>query len=416
MDSPVKSKFLSSVDQEKKKTRVVLFVLTVFALCTVGTSAWALFGGKVDAFTADNVHIDSTGKIINSAKLYVTEDAVRIDGLPGAGMGKGPQINLSMLILKKQKKSYFYNHDKKLVFEAPADEKDYSAGYKALDNIESEKVLGKEKVSGYKCVKKEVVASFEAMGRSIKSKLIVWESDKFDMPLRTMDEDGAIEEMRNIKTGKPSKKLFRPMPGYKKVDSMMAVMGMDFGAMMAQKNAMDEKEEDAQTMSNPAAGGMKNSEKSQQAKQRNLENMDINKIMKQMGGNMSPEQKAQLMRTMNQVKNRIKDTNEGPGSADRIWQIIPRRPGDKVGAEFKTTNVLNVTMGTRTPLESVFKFYKNKLTAKGWKDGGMYLQDGQGSINLSKGEQRLSISSAKNPGIEGDYSYFYMMQLNGPDN
>lgn len=401
------------------KTQIMkpgLFILITAAfLCIAATPTFALFGGKVDAFTADNVHIDSNGNIIHSAKLYVTEDAIRIDGLPAGGIGNGPKMDLTMLILKKQKKTFFYNHDKKLVFEAPADEKDYSEGYKALDNIESEKVLGKEKVSGYKCVKKEVITSFKAMGSSMKSRLLVWESDKFEMPLRTMDEDGEIEEMRNIKTGKPSKKLFRPMPGYKKVGSMMAVMGMDFGTMMAQKNAMKEEEEKTRTMLNPAAAGKKKPGKNRQSGQQNLENMDIGKIMEQMGGNMSPEEKAQLMQTMNQVMNRVKDTKEGPGSADRIWQFIPRRPGDKVGAELKTTNVLNVTMGTKAPLESVFKFYKNKLTAKGWKDQGMYLQNGEGSMSMTKRDQHLTISSAENPGIQGNYSRFYMMQLNGPD-
>lgn len=390
-----------------------MFVAIILGLCVAVNPSYALFGGKVDAFTADNVYIDSKGKMIHSGKLYVTEDAIRIDGLPAGGMGKAPGMNLTMLILKNQKKTFFYNHDKKLVFEAPADEKDFSAGYKALDNIESEKVLGKETVSGYKCVKKEIITSFKAMGSSIKTRLFVWESDKFDMPLRTMDEDGDMEEMRNIKTEKPSKKIFRPIPGYKTVGSMMAVMGMDFGAMMAQENAMGK--EEVQPIPNPAASRLKNSEKNQQSKQQNLENMDISKLMEQMGGNMSPGEKEQFMQTMNHVMNRIQDTQEGPGSADKIWQIIPRRPGDKVGAELKTTNILNVTMGTNTSLESIFKFYKNKLTAKGWKDQGMYLQNGEGSMNMTKGEQILSISSAEDPGIKGNYSHFYMMQLNGPD-
>ena len=397
-----------------KCIRFGLYVITTVVLLSVAaTPTFALFGGKIDSFSADNVSIDENGTTINTAKLYVTKDAMRIDGMPSGGMG-GAKLKMSMLVLKKQNKSYFYNHDKKLVFEAPADEKDYAAGYKAMDNIESEKVLGNEKVSGYKCVKKEVVTSMQIMGQDMKSKLIVWESDKFEIPLRTMDEDGAIEEMRNIDTGKPSKKLFQPMAGYKKVDNMMALMGMDFGAMMAQEQAMDE-EEEPQATPNPKAWGKKKPAVKQPASPQNLENMDFSKIMEQIGENMSPEQKAQLMQTMNQVQNRIKDTKEGPGSAKKIWQIIPKRPGDKVGEEFKTTNVLNVIMGTNGSLMDVFDFYKNKLAARGWKDQGMYIQNGEGSLNLVKGEQRLSISSAKNKGVKGNYKTFYMMQLNGPD-
>jgi len=104
----------------------------------------------------------------------------------------------------------------------------------SADNVESEKVLGKEKVSGYKCVKKEVITSMAVMGQTLKNKLTIWESDQFEMPLRTMVEDGGIMEMRDIDTDKPSKKLFRPMPGYKKVDNLMAAMGMDFDITVTQ--------------------------------------------------------------------------------------------------------------------------------------------------------------------------------------
>lgn len=393
----------------------IFIMITAVLLCVAATPAFALFGGKIDNFSADSVLINENGKVMNTAKLYVTKDAIRIDGLPAGGMGS-EKLNLSMLILKKQKKSYFYNHDKKLVFEAPADEKDYAAGYKAMDNIESENVLGKEKVSGYKCVKKEVVISMQVMGQDMKNKLIVWESDKFEMPLRTMDEDGAMDEMRNIKEGKPPKKMMRPLTGYKQVGNMMAVMGMDLGAMMAQEQAMDE-EKDVQTTPKPStkAWGKNKPAAKQPATPQNPENMDISKIMEQIGENMSPEEKAQFMQTMNHIQNRINDTKEGPGSAKKIWQIIPKRPGDKVGDELKTTNVLNVIMGTNASLMDVFDFYKNKLTSKGWKDQGMYLQNGQGSLSLVKGEQRLSISSAENKGVKGNYKTFYMMQLNGPD-
>ncbi len=383
-----------------RRFQIFLLVLVAFAMSLVAASpAFALFGGKVDSFQADAVQIDSNGKIINTSKLYITPDAMRMDGLPAAGMG-GESMNMSILVLKKQEKMYFYNHDKKLVFEGPADESDFNSAFEALDHVESEKVLGKEKVSGYKCVKKEVVTGMTVMGNTMKDKLIVWESDKFEMPLRTMDDDGAIHEMRNIKTGKPAKKYFRPISGYKKVDNMMAVMGMDLGAMMAQDM---EEDEDAQAMPNPGAA------------QQDMENIDVNKLMEQMGENMSPEEKAQFMETMAHVMNRVKDTKEGPGAAKKIWQFIPKRSGDKVGSELKTTNVLNVTMGSNSSLEQVFDFYKNKLTAKGWTNHSMFMQNGEGSMGMNKGDQRVSISSSENPGMKGAYTFFYTVHLNGPN-
>ncbi len=78
----------------------------------------------MESFFAESVTIDSNGSVINSAKLYVTKDAMRIDGLMGGDIGGGSKPDLSMMVLKKQNKTYLYNHDKKLVFQEPAEEKD----------------------------------------------------------------------------------------------------------------------------------------------------------------------------------------------------------------------------------------------------------------------------------------------------
>jgi len=41
----------------------------------------------------------------------------------------------------------------------------------------------------------------------------IWESDKFEMPLRIKDDEGNISELRNIDTRKPAARLFRPLTG-----------------------------------------------------------------------------------------------------------------------------------------------------------------------------------------------------------
>ena len=368
---------------------ITLFFATALALCFTVSPCHALFGGKLDSFSAENVEIAPNGKVVNISKIYMTPDAMRMDGMPGQGGQGMPKMDLSVLVLKKQNKQYFYNHDKKLVFESPVDDEISKAGYKAMDNIESEKVLGKEKVSGYKCVKKEVVTSMNVMGQTIKNKLIVWESDRFEMPLRTQDEDGAIQEMRNIKTGKPSKKLFRPLTGYKKVDNMMAVMGMDFKAMMAQENA-----------------------KEAEVQPQNMEEIDTKKMMEQMsqamGDNMSPEQKAQMMQIMSQAMAQTNQKNVGQGASKDLFKIIPRRAGDKVGYEMKINNILDVILGTNSTLQQVFDFYGKKLSAKGWKDGGTFIQNGQGTKSMSKGDQTILFAWADKPtDMKGNYKLYY---------
>lgn len=401
------------------KTGFVLVKAAVF-LCLAATPAFALFGGKIKHFTADNVSIDPNGKVVHTGKVYFSDGDMRMDdvgGMMGNEMG-GKTPDLSMLALKKQGKMYFYNHDKKLVYEGPLEDEDMMPGYKSMDNIESERVLGKEKVSGYKCVKKEIITASTFMGTTEKEKLIVWESDRFDFPLRTMTDDGEIFELRNIDEGKPPKNKMQPLSGYKKVGNMMAVMGMDFGEMMAKERAMEEAEDAPSAPKSPGAWGKKTPAQPPAGSQ-NLEDMDVNAMMEKMnqamGKNMTPEEKAEFMQAMTHAMNQAKQVKEGPGAAGQIWQIIPKRPGDQIGDELKTPGNLMVTMGTKAPLKSVFNFYMNKMKSKGWKDQGMYLQDGQGHLNMTKGDQRLTISSAEDPGMDGNFTQFYMLQLRGPN-
>lgn len=367
---------------EKNNSRIIPLVFVVLMLCLMAAPpAFALFSGKVDSFAADMVEIAPNGKMVNTSKIYMTPDAMRIDGMPGGGVKGMPEMNISMLVLKKQDKQYFYNHDKKLVFESPIDEEMTKAGYKAMDNIESEKVLGKEKVSGYTCAKKEVVTNMNVMGNSMKNKLIVWENDNFDMPLRTMDEDGAVQEMRNIKTGKPSKKIFRPLAGYKRVNNMMAVMGMNFGAMMA--------EDEDEGQRNPAPDNQGNQEGDTQALMAHLQ--------QSMGENMSPDEKEQMMQIMAQVMGQADQKNLGQGASLDLWKIIPRRGSDKVGYEMKVQNTIDVILGTNSTLQQVFDFYGKKLSAKGWQNQSTYIEGGQGMMSLQKNNETIMFAWAEKP-------------------
>ena len=377
---------------KKNNSRIIPVISAVFVLCLMAAApAFALFGGKVDSFAADMVEIERSGKVVNTSKLYMTPDAMRMDGMPGGGAKGMPNLNISLLVLKKKDKQYVYNHDKKLVFESPIDEEMTNAGYKAMDNIESENVLGKEKVSGYKCVKKEVTTSMAVMGSSMKSRLIVWESDKFAMPLRTMDEDGAIQEMRNIKTGKPSKKLFRPMAGYKKVDNMMAVMGMDFGAMMAADEDEDEQ---------GSNGSQGNDDVDAQALMAHLQQT--------MGKNMSPEEKEQMMKILGQTMAQVNQTNPGQGASKDLWKIIPKRGSDRVGYEMKINNTLDVILGTNSTLQQVFDYYGKKLVAKGWTSQSTYIEDGQGMMSLQKNNETIMFAWAEKPtDMKGNYKLYY---------
>ena len=375
-----------------------LFLVVLFCFMISPSSSHALFGGKIESFSADQVMISPDGKVMSTSKLYITPDVYRMDGLPMGGQG-GMTQNLTILGFKKENKQYIYNHDKKLVFESQLDENDMLEKMKSNENVDSEKILGKEKVSGYKCVKREVTRTMTMMGTKITTTQIEWQNDKFEFPLRIQMEQGQIMEFRNIDKGKPSKKLFRRLTGYKKVDNMMAVMGLDFAAMAREETKSDDE--------------------NQQAVQEDISEADVEEMMatmKQgMGENADPEQMAQMKQIMVQAMERARQTSDKKGAADGLWKVIPKRPGDKLGYEMKAPNVYDVIMGTNASLKQVFTFYEQRLTPEGWKDAGMYLQDGQGNFSMTKGKQRVIISWTDNPGMEGNYKLFYNLQLSGPD-
>ena len=69
-----------------------------------------------------------------------------------------------------------------------------------MGNVKNRKesTLGEETVSGYRCSKKEIEAEIEVMGFKNTSRSAVWQSPKFDPPLRTRSYPGQVTELRNI--------------------------------------------------------------------------------------------------------------------------------------------------------------------------------------------------------------------------
>lgn len=372
-----------------------------FCFMLFPSSSQAFFWGKINSFSANQVVLSPDGKVMSTTKLYCTPDAYRMDGMPMGGKEGGKIPNLTFLGFQKLDKQYIYNHDIKVYFESQLDENDILRAAKAYKNPDSEQILGNEKVSGYECVKKEVTSTMTVMGTNITNTIILWKSDKFEMPLRTQDENGRIVEIRNIDTSEPSKKLFRRLPGYKKVDNMMAAMGMDFAAMIKQEVAEDDDDEEEQ--------------EKLEANSQNIEDFNIEGVRETLqevlGADASPEEMARFEQMMGHMENQLKQTSMKEGAAQGLWAIVPKRPGDKIGQEIKTSGAYQAIMGTTASLQEVFTFYEKELVPQGWNDHGMYIQDGMGAFTLMTEEHMLVISYAENPGMEGNYKFFYNVKL-----
>ena len=242
------------------------------------------FVGRSDYFSADSLEISSDGELINSGKLYVSEDAIRIDGIPAMGMLSGLKLDLSVLIFKNQNKQYFYNNDKKRVLISQMDKKHFNGDYKSMGNIRQGQIMGSEYVAGYLCDKKEIIISYDLAGHTFDTEMTVWENDQFDFPLKIMDEDGNIQVLRNINTDQPSVALFQPLSGYQTVDSTLAVMGMNFSDLAGSIDLTAMKEK--------------------------VQNFDMSQMMERMNqvvdNNLSAEQKNKMMELMDKAMSQFK--------------------------------------------------------------------------------------------------------------
>ena len=203
------------------KNKITLFFILVISICILISN---VTGQEIKEFSADQVHLDSKGKIKNTWKFYKSINKIRFE--MNTPWGKGKMVNI---ILEDKKINYTIFPEKKVYVQNVLKDEDLQTFQQFNKGNLKEKKLGVEKVNGYKCTKKQVETTNNIMGMKMKIKMVIWSSSKFPMPLRTKTEKGEISEIRNIKIGRQSAKLFKVPAGYKKAASMMEVMSGSMG-------------------------------------------------------------------------------------------------------------------------------------------------------------------------------------------
>lgn len=190
---------------------VSVWILLMFSVPLAGA-------GKVTDFSADLVSIDKQGQIKANNRIYVMPQRMRME--VAAPHGEGQMI---MIFHRDKNVQYMIRPEQKKYCRLEINEQEMEAAFK--EDIEQQviKNLGTEKVNGYKCRKMVSETTVNIMGMTRKSRVTVWKADAFDFPMRTQNEDGSLQEMRNIKKGRPPAKLFAPPKGYTQVSGMMAL-------------------------------------------------------------------------------------------------------------------------------------------------------------------------------------------------
>jgi hypothetical protein len=182
----------------------------------LGLAPWGQNAAAAE-FSADQVTVGGNGKLIAKSKMYIGANGARIEY--AASEDRGDMVS----IFRKDKKLFWMiSPAAKKYTEDTFDEKKMKEALNATVG-RTVKVLGTEKIQGFTCTKKQVETTVTFLGMKNKSESTVWESDRFDMPLKTQDKNGAVTELRNIKLGRQPARLFEVPAGYTKVANMIAL-------------------------------------------------------------------------------------------------------------------------------------------------------------------------------------------------
>jgi outer membrane lipoprotein-sorting protein len=198
--------------------KYLLATLMILVLLCMTLASWhgAEGGGRLEEYSAEQVHIDSKGKIKGTSKLHVAPEKMRMEMSPPDGTGK-------MITIVRQDKGVYWMvmPGQKMYMERQIEEEEMDSLMQTYKDSQVEEDLGTEKVNGYECSKKRVTTTHKIMGTKRKSVITIWQSPKIDFPLKTQTEDGEITELRNIRKGRQPSKLFEPPAGYEKMENMM---------------------------------------------------------------------------------------------------------------------------------------------------------------------------------------------------
>jgi hypothetical protein len=181
--------------------------------------------GTVKEYSADMVDV-KTGKL--QSKVYVTPTKMRTEDYDDDG-----KLRTISIVRMDHQKTYLFFVNEKAYTEFPLKGKTIpernSPEAKEFEkwimgefaSERKEEKVGTETVNGYKTEKFRVTTRIEKL--SDESVSYEWYAKEFIVPVRAQhgddNEDGDIEELRNIKIGAPASSLFELPSGYKLHDT-----------------------------------------------------------------------------------------------------------------------------------------------------------------------------------------------------
>ncbi len=199
--------------------RRIHLIWLIVPVMVLGLAALGTSGGKIEEFSADQVHMDAKGKVQRTSKVYAAPGKMRME--MASPDGKGRMINI---VRQDEGVLWMIFPEKKAYMERPISEPEAENLMKTFKDAQKEEDLGNETVNGFKCKKTRITRTQKFMGREMTIKMTVWKSERLDWPIRSQSDNGSTMELRNSKEGRQKKDLFEAPSGYRKAANMMELM------------------------------------------------------------------------------------------------------------------------------------------------------------------------------------------------
>lgn len=214
----------------------------VLSLIVTAGMLQAAASEKIQGFSADKVVFDEQGVETHRARIYRTPEMFRTDMHI-----RGDRDKVTVIFRNDKKLIWIYHQAKRIYVEGPLDTDTWEKVSGNTSGASEVIVLGREKVSGYHCIKRKRIRSVHMPGRTVRSEYIEWFSEKLDAVVRhTSGKGRSAVELQNIREGRPTMDYFRLPGGYRKV-------GNDLGQLMTAITATGDSH-DSRAPSKPYTG------------------------------------------------------------------------------------------------------------------------------------------------------------------
>lgn len=104
-------------------------------------------------------------------------------------------------------------------------------------------------------------------------------------------------------------------------------------------------------------------------------------------------------------------------SDSKAYTYVQEKVGLHVGDALKEETIMGpvvmLTLSSSASVPTIFEYYESTLKGKGWKTSHKVLQNGDGALEMAKGGQKVTVTTANDAYLKGDSVSLYTLIIMG---